>query len=235
MSALLDFVDRFGYLGVGGLVFVESFGVPAPGETAIIAGSAAAGSGHLNIFAVAAVAFVAAVAGDSLGYLIGRTGGHALILRFGRYVRLTPERLHRVERFMNKQGSKIVVVARFVEGLRQLNGVVAGMTGMPWPRFFLFNTIGAALWVGCWSAAGYLAGNHLEQLSHYLTLVILVAAAIICGYAVFHLRRRRKHRAEAAEAATAVAAVAGEDATVSAEVPSPRKASAPGKAAVHED
>jgi membrane protein DedA with SNARE-associated domain len=92
-ASLLGVVDRFGYLGVAGLVFIESFGVPAPGETAILAGATYAGQGHLNVIVVALVAFLAAVTGDSLGYLIGRTGGRPLVLRFGRYVRLTPARL----------------------------------------------------------------------------------------------------------------------------------------------
>jgi membrane protein DedA with SNARE-associated domain len=192
VSVLLDLVDRFGYAGVGGLVFVESFGVPAPGETAIIAGAVYAGSGHLNVFAVAAVAFVAAVLGDSLGYLIGRTGGRALVLRFGRYVRLTPPRLARVERFMARHGAKIVVVARFVEGLRQLNGIVAGTTGMRWPRFVVCNAIGAVLWVGCWSAVGYLAGNHLDEITGLITryLAIAIVVAVPAGVGYLWWRRR---------------------------------------------
>src|SRR3954451_12357270 len=96
-ASLLGVVDRFGYFGVAGVVFIESFGVPAPGETVIIAGATYAGQGHLNVIVVAVVAFLAAVIGDSLGYLIGRTGGRPLVLRFGRYVRLTPARLDRVE------------------------------------------------------------------------------------------------------------------------------------------
>lgn len=73
-----------------------------------------------------ASAFLAAVSGDSLGYLIGRAGGRPLILRYGRYVRLTPGRLARVEEFMGRHAPKVVAIARFVEGLRQFNGIVAG-------------------------------------------------------------------------------------------------------------
>jgi membrane protein DedA with SNARE-associated domain len=196
---LLGVVSRFGYAGVAGLVFIESFGVPAPGETAIIAGSAAAGNGQLNVFAVAVTAFLAAVAGDSLGYLIGRTGGRPLVLRFGRYVRLTPARLDRIERFMARRGPVVVVAARFVEGLRQLNGVVAGVTRMPFPRFLLCNAIGAAAWVGLWSAAGYFAGNHLDQISatvhRYQAYAIALAAVVVAAYVVRRVRRRRAHKA----------------------------------------
>jgi membrane protein DedA with SNARE-associated domain len=196
-ASLLGLVDRFGYFGVAAIVFIESFGVPAPGETAIIAGATYAGQGHLNVIVVAMVALLAAVTGDSLGYLIGRTGGRPLILRFGRYVRLTPARLDRVERFMARQGPKVVVVARFVEGLRQLNGIVAGVSGMPWPRFVLFNAIGAAAWVGVWSTAGYLAGNHLAAITATIHRYQLwaIAAAVLAVTAYLLLRRRRRRAA----------------------------------------
>ncbi|MDT4991667.1 MAG: hypothetical protein QOH97_1559 [Actinoplanes sp.] len=199
-ASLLGVVDRFGYLGVAGLVFIESFGVPAPGETAILAGATYAGQGHLNVIVVALVAFLAAVTGDSLGYLIGRTGGRPLVLRFGRYVRLTPARLDRVETFMARHGPKVVVVARFVEGLRQLNGIVAGVTGMPWPRFVLFNAIGAAAWVGVWTTAGYLAGDHLSAITATIHRYQLwaIAAGVLAVTAHLLLRRARRRAARPA-------------------------------------
>jgi membrane protein DedA with SNARE-associated domain len=192
---LLTVVDRFGYVGVAAVVFIESFGVPAPGEAAIIAGATYAGRGHLNVIVVAVVAFLAAVTGDSLGYLIGRTGGRPLILRFGRYVRLTPERLDRVETFMARHGPKVVVIARFVEGLRQLNGIVAGVTLMPWPRFVVFNAIGAAAWVTVWSIAGYLAGDHLSAITatihRYQLWAIAAAVLFVTVYLLLRRVRRR--------------------------------------------
>ncbi|MEV6851518.1 DedA family protein [Actinoplanes sp. NPDC051411] len=197
---LLGVVSRFGYLGVTGIVFIESFGVPAPGETSIIAGSVLAGSGRLNIFVVAVAAFLAAVGGDSIGYAIGRTGGRRLLVRFGRYVGLNERRLTRVEKFMAKRGPIMVVVARFVEGLRQLNGVVAGVTQMPFAKFLVYNAIGAALWVGLWSSAGYFAGNHLDAIEgvihRYSNVALAVAAVLVAAYIWHHVRRRRAHRAE---------------------------------------
>jgi membrane protein DedA with SNARE-associated domain len=197
LDTLLSVVDKFGYVGVSGLVFIESFGIPAPGETAIVAGAAAAGSGHLNVFGVAAAAFVAAVLGDSIGWLIGHKGGRPLVHRFGKYVRLTPPRLDRVEQFMSRQGPKIVIIARFVEGLRQFNGIVSGMTGMRFHVFLLCNAIGAALWVSVWSAAGYFAGDHIDQITGGIKqyLVVAVAVAVVAVVAYVWFRHHRKSRA----------------------------------------
>jgi membrane protein DedA with SNARE-associated domain len=193
MTSLLE---HYGYFALFGLVFIESFGVPAPGETTIIAAAVFAGNGHLNVFLVAMVAFVAAVTGDSLGYLIGRKGGRPLILRVGRYIHLTPQRLERVESFMDRHGFKVVVIARFIEGLRQFNGIVAGATEMPFPGFLVFNALGAAAWVGVWTTAGYLAGDHIDAIeatiARYQWYAIAVVVLGLAGYLLWH--RRRRHR-----------------------------------------
>ncbi len=185
-----------GYYGLALLVLIEGFGVPAPGETAIIVAAGLAGHGRLNIVVVGIVAFLAAVVGDSIGYWIGRAGGRRLVLRFGRYVRLTEARLARAEDFMTRRGPIVVAAARFVEGLRQLNGVVAGVTGMPWLRFVTFNAIGGALWVGVWTTAGYLAGDHIKSIEatvgRYQWYAIGLGVLVVAGWIAIHYWRRRR-------------------------------------------
>ena len=196
LAHLAPILDNYGYLAVGGLILVEDFGVPSPGETILIAASVYAGAGRLNIVAVGLIAVLAAIVGDNIGYAIGRFGGHALVLRFGKYVFITHERLDKAERFFARYGGQIVVVARFIEGLRQLNGIMAGIAEMPWPRFLAFNALGAALWVGVWSSAGYLAGNHIgviydtvTRYSLYLLIALVVLLAAWAGRAVWRRRR----------------------------------------------
>src|SRR5947209_14681531 len=152
----------YGYLALAGFIFMEDFGVPLPGETMLIAASLYAGAGHLNIYVVGVIAFVAAVVGDNVGYAIGRFGGHGLVERYGKYVLLTGERLGRAEAFFERYGGRVVTVARFVSGLRQLNGIIAGTMEMHWLRFLIFNALGAALWVAAWTSLGYVAGDHVE-------------------------------------------------------------------------
>lgn len=199
LESLAPLLDHWGYLAVAFLLFVEDFGVPAPGETILIAASVYAGAGRLNIVAVGVIAFAAAVLGDNTGYAIGRFGGRALVLRYGRYVRLTEERLDKAEGFFTRRGGAIVAVARFVEGLRQANGIVAGTTGMPWRKFLFFNALGAALWVGTWTCVGYLAGDHIDtiyrQISRYSLYLLIAAALVIVFLVVRHWRRRRNSRA----------------------------------------
>jgi membrane protein DedA with SNARE-associated domain len=195
LGSLAPVLDHWGYLAVGGLLFLEDFGVPAPGETVLIAAAVYAGAGRLNIVAVVAIAFVAAVLGDNVGYAIGRFGGRALVLRFGRYVFLTEARLDKTEDFFTRHGGKIVTMARFVEGLRQANGIIAGISRMPWLRFLAFNVLGAALWVGCWATVGNAAGNHIttiyDQVNRYAVYVIALVVVLVVAVVVRHRLRRR--------------------------------------------
>jgi membrane protein DedA with SNARE-associated domain len=189
-------LDHFGYWAVLLFVMIEDFGIPVPGETILIAASVYAGAGRLNVVAVAAVGFAAALIGDNIGFAIGHYGGRALVLRWGRYVRLTEERLDKGEAFFQRHGGWIIVVARFIEGLRQANGIIAGIAGMRWWRFLIFNALGAALWVGTWVSVGYLAGSHIDTIYHYITsysLYALIALAVLlAGYIVWRLLRRRR-------------------------------------------
>jgi membrane protein DedA with SNARE-associated domain len=195
LNSLSGPLDHYGLWVVFALVFIEDFGIPLPGETVLIAAAIFAGSGRLNVVAVAVVGFVAAVAGDNIGYAIGRFGGRAVVERWGRYVFLTPERLAKAESFFDRQGAKIIVVARFIEGLRQANGIIAGIAGMHWLRFLACNALGAALWVGTWVTVGDLAGQHITTIYTAITRYSLYAAiAAVIAIAIWIALHLRKHR-----------------------------------------
>ncbi len=181
LDSLAGPLNQFGYLAVLLLVMIEDFGIPVPGETVLIAASLYAGAGKLNVVAVGVIAFAAAVTGDNIGFAIGHFGGRAAVLRWGRHVRLTEERLEKAEAFFDRHGAWIITVARFIEVLRQANGIVAGITGMRWPRFLAFNALGAALWVGTWVSLGYLAGSHIAAIYHSITEYWTVALTVAPG------------------------------------------------------
>ncbi|GAA0360466.1 DedA family protein [Actinoallomurus spadix] len=198
LAHLAPVLDQYGYAAVGVLVFAEDFGIPVPGETILVAASVYAGAGRLNIVVLGVIAVAAAVAGDNVGYLIGRTGGCALVRRWGRYVLLTPERLRRAEDFFARHGGKVVTIARFVEGFRQANGILAGIIGMRWPRFLAFNVLGAVLWAGLWTGLGYAAGTHIgaisQQAFRYQIYALAGLAAVLLARFAYH--RYHRHRAD---------------------------------------
>ncbi len=162
-------LEHYGYLAVGGLVLLEDFGVPVPGEA-------------------------------HRWYLPPRLFGRdrPLAERFGRYILLTPERLDRAEGFFNRHGGKVVTVARFIEGLRQINGLLAGIAGMQWLKFLGYNALGAVLWVGTWAGLGYLAGDNIVEIyagfERYKWYAIGALAVVVAIVITHRVRRRRAHR-----------------------------------------
>ena len=209
LNSVAPILDRWGYLAIGGVIVVESFGVPAPGQTIMVAGSIYAGAGRMNIYLVALISFVTAVIGDNIGYWIGLRGGRKIVHRWGKYIFVTPARLERAEQFFARRGNRIIVVARFIDGLRQLNGVIAGITRMPWKTFLLYNAIGAALWVGFWCTVAYLLGANIVKIMGYAHRyqwpVIGGIVLVVAIYVALHVRHIRRRRARtAAEVGTEV-------------------------------
>ena len=196
LNALASPLQHYGLWAIGLLIMLEDFGIPVPGETILIAGAIYAGAGRLNIVALGVVGFIAAIIGDNIGFAIGHFGGRALALRWGKYVFLTGERLDSAERFFARHGGKVIVIARFIEGLRQANGIIAGIAGMRWLRFLAFNALGAALWVGTWVSLGYLGGKHIGTIYHYITrysyYALIVGAVLLVAYIAWRLLRRRR-------------------------------------------
>jgi membrane protein DedA with SNARE-associated domain len=181
-------------------VLLEDFGVPVPGETVLILAAVYAGAGRLNIVLVGLLAFVAAVIGDNIGFAVGHFGGRPLVERFGRYIFLTPERLNKTTAFFERHGGKIVVVARFIEGLRQANGIIAGISGMHWAKFLIFNAIGAALWVAVWCSIGYFSGSHIDSIyntaARYSTYLAIAFGVLVLAWIARVVWRRRARRAD---------------------------------------
>jgi len=182
IAVVQPLLDRYGYGAVAVAVGVEGAGIPAPGETLLVAAALdAASHPKLHIGWLVLAAFAAASVGNSLGYLIGRLGGRPLLRR----LRVNERYLARIEAIFERWGGWLIVGARFFDGPRQLNGIAAGILKMPWWHFTRFNLLGAALWVGTWGLGPYFLDEHLQGI---LTLVRRwnpwVAGATVLGLIV---------------------------------------------------
>ena len=192
------YVSDYGYTAVFLGVFLESFGLPTPGESLMIAGALLASRGQLNIYWVLLLCWIAAVAGDNIGYVIGKKGGRPLVLRYGPRVRIKHEHIERVEGFFERHGGAVVLFARFVVVLRQLNGIVAGTMGMNWWRFLIYNAAGAALWVGFWAGLAYNLGRRFREIMAWMSslepIVVIIAVAAIAVVLLYLWRQQRKRK-----------------------------------------
>jgi membrane protein DedA with SNARE-associated domain/membrane-associated phospholipid phosphatase len=183
--------DRFGYAVVLVGIFFESVGIPLPGETVLLAGGFFARQGSLQLWKVIVFAIIAAVLGDNTGYWIGRRAGRGLLERHGRKVGITPERLQVVEQFFARHGSRTVLFARFISGVRVLAAITAGIAGIKWRRFALFEACGAVLWSIAVAAAGYWFGASWHVIGRWIGRAGLFAIAVAVLALLLRLARRQ--------------------------------------------
>jgi membrane protein DedA with SNARE-associated domain len=161
LGDLLHLIGRYGYLVVFFGVMLESAGVPLPGETVLITAGVMV---HRGVFSFGDALFfgiLGAVVGDQIGYWVGRRGGRLFVLRWGKYVFITPERLGRAECFFERHGGSAVFLARFITGLRVFGALVAGISRMPWGKFAIYNLLGGTVWAAAAVSLGYFPlGKH---------------------------------------------------------------------------
>ncbi len=180
-------IRDYGVVAVTVVLTFESFGVPLPGESLLIVASVLAGRGVLSFPSLLFFAWVGAVVGDNIGYLIGRLLGRAVVLRHGKKIGLHAERLRKIEDVFARYGPATVAFARFINILRQLNGVVAGTLNMDWRWFLVANAAGGALWVLAWGFAGFYLGEHLSDIIAFARNLGGIAAIVILAVLLFVL------------------------------------------------
>ncbi len=191
-ASITTFIDHHSGLALVvlfALLALESFGLPLPGETALIACAVLASQGAVPIAGVIGVAIVAAVVGDNLGYWTARKGGRALLVRYRLTRRYAERYLPRGERFFARHGGKAVFLARFVAVLRVAAAWTAGLSRMPAWRFVAWNVAGGIAWATLVGLVAYFLGSAAAK---YGLLAaggaILLAAA---GYVVVRYVERR--------------------------------------------
>jgi len=179
------------------VVMIESFGIPLPGETALIAFGVLASQGHYRIEWVIAAAAAGAIVGDNLGYwLIGRLGGRALFRRWGWLRRYADRVLPRAEALMERHGGKTVFLGRFVSVLRYTVAWIAGLSRMNWWRFLFWNAAGGIAWATGVGVLAYYSGQAAADAIQRYGLYAAAAAALAIAFGWTTLRWARR-RAEA--------------------------------------
>jgi membrane protein DedA with SNARE-associated domain len=192
LELLRSAIVQYGYWALAVALLLENAGIPLPGETVLLLASFLAYSQHeLRLFWIIGVGIVCATIGDNLGYAIGYRGGRSLLERYHHIFRVPRSVLQRGERWFARFGSVTILFARFVFGMRVIAGPLAGVLRMPWRTFFLFNFLGASLWVSVIATAGFLFGRHWQRLARDLNRFSLAIAIAAIAIAFWFWRRSR--------------------------------------------
>ncbi|TMB83143.1 MAG: DedA family protein [Chloroflexi bacterium] len=203
LQTLQNALHTLGYPAVTLFIMIESAGIPFPGETMLLLASFYSAIDHqLKLPIIIACAAFGAIAGDNIGYFIGRTGGRAFVERFGRYLFLQPKHLDRAEKFFARHGDKTVFFGRFIAVLRAWAAFLAGVNHMNWRSFLIYNAVGGILWAIIYGTIGYVAGrvfhDNFTQVEHIARTVSWIGAGVIIATVIaifFVVRSRRKQSA----------------------------------------
>ena len=197
-----ELIKNHSYWFVGGIIFLESMGVPLPGESLLIAVSLyAATTGDVAIEWMVPAAAVGAILGDNAGFLIGRRVGPPVLERYGPRVGLTEERQHLGRYLFLRHGGKVVFFGRFVAFLRTFAALLAGANQMPWGRFLLWNALGGVVWTTLYGFVPFLLGDQVHRLAGPFGIAVGVVALAVAVAAVIFVRRHEARLiAEAKEA-----------------------------------
>jgi membrane protein DedA with SNARE-associated domain len=171
------------------VVMLESFGIPLPGETALIAFGILASQGHYSIYWVISLAALAAIVGDNLGYwVIGRWGGRTLFERWGPLRRYAEKTLPPTERVMARHGGKVVFFGRFITVLRYTAAWVAGLAKMEWWRFLFWNALGGICWAVAVGLVAYYSGHAAaDAIQRYgIYAAVAIAVVVVVGFFFTH-------------------------------------------------
>ena len=195
-----ELIHQYGAWIVFALVFLESIGLPLPGEAILVSAAIFAGTTQeLGIALVLLSAVLGAILGSTIGFWIGDRYGYPLLLRYGSYIGLTETRIKIAQYLFRRQGMVVVLIARFVAVLRSVVGFIAGANRMPFANFMIANSAGAVAWALFYGLGAYYLGKGVEEFARPFAMALAVVGAIVVISMILYWRRKEQELAAAAE------------------------------------
>ncbi|WP_054967736.1 DedA family protein [Alicyclobacillus ferrooxydans] len=196
-------LQHYGYIGVFFILMSEVIGIPFPAETTLTLTGIAWSAGQLSLLPLVIMASLGNIVGSTIGYLVGKYLGRLVILRVGRFVGITEKRLDAAEVQFGKYQYGILVVGKFIAGIRVLIPYLAGINEMPFVRFTVINSISAVLWVFTFIVLGKYIGQLWKKfhpiILHYLTPSIIILCILVGLYVWWRVYRHRREKLKDSE------------------------------------
>jgi len=190
---LLDTIGSMGYPGIFLLMAMESSVIPVPSELVMPPAGYLAFQGNMNLGGVIACGALGSLVGAYANYLVSHYLGRPLVVRYGKYVLITPEKFEKVERFFLQHGEISTFIGRLLPVVRHLISIPAGLSGMNHLKFSFYTLAGASVWCSILAGIGYVIGENQQLIMQYsheaLAWVVLASAALIAVY-VWRYRQR---------------------------------------------
>jgi membrane protein DedA with SNARE-associated domain len=190
---IIEWITQYGDAALFGLLVLGIVGLPVPDETLLTFAGALVRRGHLALVPTLGAAWLGGVIGITVSYALGRSVGAALLVRYGRFVRLDSGAIDRVTRWFDRSGKWTLTFGYFVPGVRHVSALVAGSSSVAFPVFAAFSYAGALIWVLSLLSLGYYVGENwraaVRDVHHHLGLVAIgLLVALGAHYLARHLR-----------------------------------------------
>lgn len=190
-----EFIQRFaehGYLAVFVLMTLESACIPIPSEVTMLFAGFLVSQGEIDFVGVALVGTFANLVGSWIAYAVGRTGGRALLERYGKYVLIREHEIARAEAWFGRHGELAVFVSRMLPVVRTFISLPAGIAEMPVARFTIYSFAGSLPWVFALTGAGWALGDNWHAvLGSFTAASVAIGAVMVAAFGAWYLRRRR--------------------------------------------
>jgi len=198
-SFALSTISLLGYAGIFFLMMLESMVVPVPSEFVMPFAGFLVAQGTFNFILIIIASTLGSITGSLIFYYIGKTGGHTLVEKYGKYVLVDIEDIKKTEEWFNKRGELTIFIARLIPVVRHLISLIAGIGKMNVKKFTLYTILGATLWNGILTYLGFILGQHWNEVSQYveeLDIGIVILLVIGCLYFAYrHITRKKKNQA----------------------------------------
>lgn len=194
-ETIVFWLEHYGSFALFGLLALGIIALPVPEETLMVITGALMRHGVLEIPPTLAAAYAGSCCGITVSYLIGITGGHYLLHKYGPYIWITEEKLAISHRWFKKAGKWSLIICYFIPGLRHFVGVFAGISELDFPRFALFAYTGSILWVTTFISFGYFFGKMEDYTLKHIVLGLagaLIVASIL--YLIYHFKNSKDHK-----------------------------------------
>jgi membrane protein DedA with SNARE-associated domain len=195
INTLTLWLAQYGSIALFVLLTLGIIILPVPEETMMVIAGVLMHNKTLQIFPTVLAALLGSICGISISYLLGRTAGSFLVLKYGKWIGLTEKRYRKAHNWFERFGKWTLPIGYFVPGVRHFTGFVAGTTKLHYKQFALFAYCGAALWVSTFLSIGYFFGNHwmalYEEIEFSLDVVAIVAVGIGLIVALVLIRKFR--------------------------------------------
>jgi membrane protein DedA with SNARE-associated domain len=195
----LSTISLLGYAGIFFLMMLESMVVPVPSEFVMPFAGFLVSQGNFNFILVIVASSLGSITGSIIFYYIGKTGGHTLVEKYGKYVLVDTEDIKKTEKWFNKRGELTIFIARLIPVVRHLISLIAGIGKMNVKKFTLYTILGATLWNGILTYLGFILGQHWNEVSQYveeLDIIIVILLIVGCLYFAYrHITRKKKNQA----------------------------------------